>query len=67
MTLGFQENFIKHHHTREDDWALKVQSHLSVMNDLSAEEALYHHTFKDLFMKGKPWREMLAFLAVSGH
>ena len=53
MTLGFQKNIINHCQVREDDWALKVKSRLSVINDLPAEEALCHHTCKDLFMKGK--------------
>ena len=53
MTLGFQENILSHCDMREDEWALKVQSRLLVVNDLPAEEALYHHTCKDLFMKGK--------------
>ena len=53
MTLEFQKNIISHRHIREDDWALKVKSRLSMIDDLPAEEALYHHTCKDLFMRGK--------------
>ena len=53
MTLGFQQNILTHCHRRQDAWATQVQSRLSAVNDLPAEEALYHHTCKDLFPKGK--------------
>ena len=53
MTLGFQQNIITHCHSRQDDWATQVKSRLSAVNDLPAEEALYHHKCKNLFLKGK--------------
>ena len=53
MTLGFQENIYSNCHDRKDDWALKVESRLSAVNDLPAEEALYHHTCYALFTAGK--------------
>lgn len=53
MTLSFQETIFAHCITRGDDWATTVQSRLSAVNDLPAEEAIYHHVCKDLFVKGK--------------
>ena len=53
MTLGFQENIHTHCQGRQDDWATRIQSRISAVNDLPAEEALYHHTCKNLFLKGK--------------
>ena len=53
MTLGFQENIQNHCQGRQDDWATQIQSRISAGNDLPAEEALYHHTCKDMFLKGK--------------
>ena len=53
MTLGFQENIYTHCKGRQDDWATQIQSRISAVNDLPAEEAVYHHTCKDLFLKGK--------------
>ena len=52
MTLGFQENIDTHCKSRQDDWATQIQSRISAVNDLPAEEAVYHHTCKDLFLKG---------------
>ena len=42
-----------HCQSRQDDWATQIQSRISAVNDLPAEEAVYHHTCKDLFLKGK--------------
>ena len=53
MTLGFQENKHTHCQSRQDDWATQIQSRISAVNDPPAEEALCHHTCKDLFLKGK--------------
>ena len=53
MTFGFQENIHTHCQGRQDDWATQIQSLISAVSDLPAEEALCHHTCKDLFLKGK--------------
>lgn len=53
MTLSFQQNILTCCHSRQDNWGTQVQSRLSAVNDLPAEEALYHHTCKDLFLKGR--------------
>ena len=53
MTLSLQENIFAHCNARRDDWATNVQSRMSAVNDLPAEEAIYHHVCKDLFVKGK--------------
>ncbi len=52
MTLSFQENIAAHCNSSCDDWATTVQSRLSAVNDLPADDALYHHVCKDLFVKG---------------
>ena len=53
MTLGFQENIHTHCQNSQDDWATQIQSRICAVNDLPAEVALYHHTCKDMFLKGK--------------
>ena len=53
VTLTIQKNILSHCHRRKDDWATAVEARLATVNDLPAEEALYHHVCKDLFVKGK--------------
>ena len=48
MTLPFHENISAHCNIRRDDWPTTVQSRVSAVNDLPAEEAIIHHVCRYL-------------------
>ena len=52
-TLPLQESILAKCRSRQDNWATQVESRLSVVNDLPAADALYHHACMTLFLTGK--------------
>ena len=58
-TIVFQQTILAHCHNRQDDWVTTVQSYLSAVNDLPAEEAIYHRSCKAMFLSDKDFHGLL--------